>query len=158
MKKISVIIIATAVSMLVCSEAIAERVQVGPDGGENCINPPPQEIGYRPSLFECNGNAAVLFRGSFRSAYSVVLRRNGAKNDRDRFNPNCSLASCSPFKVQKKIELPDQQVNCLGDTGFSSEMALANRISIKFSADITNARDPSQFEQYCLFDKDKSLN
>jgi hypothetical protein len=135
-----------------------ERISVGPDGGDNCINPPPAEIGYRPSLFECNGNAAILLRGRFRNIYSVVLRRNGAKNDRDRFNPGCALAKCSPFKVQKTIELPDQEVNCLGDTGFGTEIGLANRISIKFRADITNANDHSQFEQYCLLEKQNSLH
>src|SRR5262245_25155080 len=140
------------------SRTSAEIVHVGPDGGEYCVTPVPSGIAYRPSLLECNGNAAILLRGDFRKAYSVVLRRNGAKNDRDRFNPECSTARCSPFKVQKKIELPDQQINCLGDTGFGTEMSLANRISIKFRADISNARDPSQFQQYCLPEKRESLN
>ena len=35
----------------------AERVH-----GEDCI-PPIPAVGYRPSLYECNGAAAVLMRG-----------------------------------------------------------------------------------------------
>ena len=149
----------TVLSLFFCSTTLyAERIAVGSDGGETCLTPLPADIGYRPSLFECNGNAAILFRGSFRNAYSVVLRRNGEKNDRDRFNPGCGTARCSPLKVQKKIELPEYQVNCLGDSGYGVELGLANRISIKFRADVTNARDPSQFEQYCLLEKGAAIN
>ena len=136
----------------------AEIISVGTNGGEKCERIVPTGIGYRPSLFECNGNAAILFRGSFRNAYSVVLRRNGEKNDRDRFNPGCGLASCSPLKVQKTIELPDQQIRCLGDTGFGIEIALANRISIKFTAQVTDASDPAQFRQYCLLNTTRAVN
>lgn len=131
---------------------------VGPDKGDYCISPVPPEIGYRPSLFECNGNAAILLRGDVRKAYSVVLRRNGFRNDRGRENPECSLASCSPFKVQKRIELPAYRVNCLGDNGFGVELGLANRIAIKFQAAVSNARDPEQYQQYCLKTKKSSIN
>jgi hypothetical protein len=138
--------------------ALAEVVSVGASGGEKCENVVPNDIGYRASLFECNGNAAILFRNNFRNVYSVVLRRNGAGNDRDPHNLGCSSARCSPYKVQKRIELPDQEVNCLGETGFGPNLALANRISIKFTAKITNAADPSQFRQYCLPDTTKSVH
>ena len=160
MNSMKQIFVMTAISMVLVfgGSLRAEVVQVGTAGGEWCVNPVPYEVAYRPSLYECNGAAAILFRGTYRNAYSVVLRRNGAKNDRDRFNPDCALASCSPFKVQKRIELPEYQVNCLGDTGYSGEMALANRISIKFRPDITNARDPNQFQQYCLVSKTTPLN
>lgn len=148
------------IALTVCFVELAfgEVISVGADRGEKCERNVPSDIGYRPSLFECNGNAAILFRGRFRSAYSVVLRRNGAKNDRDRFNPECALASCSPFKVQKKIELPDQRVLCLGDNGFGVELGLANRVSIKFTASVTDSSDPSQFVQYCLLNPRASLN
>ena len=125
--------------------------------GENCIPPIPQ-VGYRPSLFECNGNAAVLLRGSLREAFSVVVRRNGAFNDRDPNNTACGTNRCSPFKVQKKIELPEYQINCLGETGYSANYAQVRRISIKFVATVTNPRDPRQFEQYCLDSRTTDLN
>ena len=117
--------------------------------GELCVPIVPQ-VGYRPSVFECNGNAAILLRGDFRNAYSVVLRARGQYNDRDPNNTSCSSARCSPYKVQKRIELPEYEVNCLGGSGYSDLVARATRISIKFTADIHNSLDPSQFQQYCL--------
>ena len=138
-------------------------VTISPDAahavtGEACIAPVPAEIGYRPSLFECNGNAAVLLRGSYRNAYSVVVRRNGQFNDRDPNNTSCSSARCSPYKVQKKIELPEYQVNCLGGSGYSDEYKDVKRISIKFQADVTNGKDETQFNQWCLDNKQADLN
>ncbi len=125
--------------------------------GSNCV-PAPPEIGYRPSVYECNGNAAILLRGTYRSAYSVVVRRNGQFNDRDPANPSCGTNRCSPFKVQKRIELPEYQVNCLGETGFSANYAEVTRISVKFTALITNADDESQFQQYCLDSRTTDMN
>lgn len=126
--------------------------------GEACISPVPVEIGYRPSLFECNGNAAILLRGSYRNAYSVVVRRNGQFNDRDPLNPSCTTNRCSPFKVQKKIELPEYQINCLGGSGYSDQYQEVKRISIKFRADVTDGKDESQFNQWCLPNKKADLN
>ena len=134
------------------SQTFSERVR-----GENCVPIIPQ-VGYRPSLFECNGNAAVLLRGSLRNNYSVVVRRNGQFNDRDPLNPSCGTNRCSPYKTQKKIELPDYQVNCLGDSGYSDYYTPVERISIKFTGEISNPNDPSQFEQYCLDDVRSSIN
>ena len=125
--------------------------------GNDCV-PLVPEIGYRPSLFECNGNAAILMRGDMRKAYSVVLRWVGAYNDRDPNNVSCATNRCSPFKVQKRIELPEYQVNCLGASGYSDYLRMATRISVKFTAAVTNSLDPSQFQQYCLDTKTKSLN
>ena len=125
--------------------------------GNDCVPPVPQ-VGYRPSLFECNGNAAILLRGSFRNAYSVVLRRTGQYNDRDPNNTSCGTNECSPFKTQKRIELPEYEVNCLGSSGFSDVYQPVTRISIKFTASITNSLDPSQFQQYCLSNKKANLN
>lgn len=125
--------------------------------GTDCV-PPVPEIGYRPSLWECNGNAAILLRGNFRNAYSVVVRTIGQYNDRDPNNTSCSSARCSPYKVQKRIELPEYQVNCLGASGFSDYYNAVTRISVKFTASITNSLDPHQFQQYCLNSKKSSLN
>ncbi len=125
--------------------------------GENCIPPIPQ-VGYRPSLYECNGNAAVLLRDQLRNNYSVVVRRNGQFNDRDPKNPSCGTNRCSPYKTQKRIELPEYQVNCLGGSGYSAEFSDVRRISIKFEALVTNPKDPNQFEQYCLDNKQADLN
>ena len=125
--------------------------------GENCV-PPVGNVGYRPSLFECNGNAAVLFRGGLRNNYSVVVRANGQFNDRDPANPSCGTNRCSPYKTQKRIELPEYQVNCLGDSGYSGNFARVKRISVKFTAAVTNPRDEGQFQQYCLDDVTRILN
>lgn len=126
--------------------------------GENCNPNVPTTVGYRPSLFECNGNAAVLLGEGQRHAFSVALRRNGEFNDRDPNNTSCGSNRCSPYKTQKKIELPEYQVDCLGEDGFNPVLQLANRISIKYQALITNKNDTSQFEQYCLNDLTTSLN
>lgn len=125
--------------------------------GENCIAPT-AEVGYRPSVFECNGTAAILLRGSRRNNYSVVVRRNGEFNDRDPANPTCGTNRCSPYKTQKTIELPSQQINCLGDSGFSALYDTVLRMSIKFTALVTNANDPQQFEQYCIANPEASFN
>ncbi len=118
--------------------------------GENCNANVPTDVGYRASLFECNGAAAVLLRNGQRNNHSVVVRRDGEFNDRDPRNPSCGTNRCSPYKTQKRIELPEYQTNCLGDSGFSADYAPVNRISIKYTAKVTNANDTNQFEQYCL--------
>lgn len=118
--------------------------------GERCNPNVPNETGYRPSLFECNGNAAVLFQSYLRNNYSVVVRRNGAFNDRDPNNPTCGTNRCSPYKTQKRMELSEYQVNCLGASGFSDYYTGVNRISVKFGALVTNPQDTSQFEQWCI--------
>lgn len=125
--------------------------------GENCI-PPTPDVGYRPSTFECNGNAAVLFRNGLRNNYSVVVRANGQFNDRDPANPSCGTNRCSPYKTQKRIELPEYQVNCLGDSGYSGNFTRVKRISVKFTASVTNPRDAGQFQQYCLDDVTKIID
>lgn len=118
--------------------------------GENCNPNVPTSVGFRASCFECNGNAAVLLSAEIRKNHSVVVRRDGQFNDRDPANPSCDTNRCSPYKTQKRLELPAYQVNCLGDSGFSANFALVNRISIKFVASVTDANDTRQFEQYCL--------
>lgn len=126
--------------------------------GERCNANVPAQVGYRPSLFECNGNSAVLLSGAQRDNYSVVVRRNGQFNDRDPNNPSCGTNRCSPYKTQKRLELPAYQVNCLGASGFSSEFSGVQRISIKYTAVVSNPSDTNQFEQYCLNDKQASFN
>lgn len=126
--------------------------------GEACNANVPPTVGYRPSLFECNGNAAVLLTGNQRNNYSVVVRRNGQFNDRDPNNPSCGTNRCSPFKTQKRIELAEHQVNCLGGSGFSAQYSEVQRISIKYTAQVLNPNDVTQFEQYCLGDKQASFN
>ena len=126
--------------------------------GDACV-PAVPDIGYRPSLFECNGNAAVILRNDFRNAYSVVVRRfNAQYNDRDPDNPGCSAAECSPYKTQETQEYPEFQVRCLGGSGFSAKYNTVTRISVKFTANITNALDPSQFQQYCIPNVKSSFN
>jgi hypothetical protein len=125
--------------------------------GESC-RPATPEVGYRPSVFECNGAAAVLMRSPLRNNYSVVVRRNGQFNDRDPNNPTCGTNRCSPYKTQKKMELVDYQVNCMGDSGFSPLYDPILRISVKFQALVTNPADTHQFEQYCIPNVEASFN
>jgi|GEM_PF-6864721 len=125
--------------------------------GSLCV-PPVPEIGYRPSVLECNGNAAILLRGDYRNAYSVVVRRNGQYNDRDPNNTSCATNRCSPYKVQKRIQLPEYEVNCLGASGYSAYFDSVTRISIKFTPGVTDSSDTSQFQQYCLSDKKSDMN
>lgn len=153
MKKIIVIIAITLLQVSFAAAQDQDKVR-----GESCNPNVPSTVGYRPSLFECNGNAAVLLRGSQRNNYSVVVRRDGQFNDRDPNNPTCGTNRCSPYKTQKKIELPEYQVNCLGDSGYSANFVPVNRISIKYTAVVTNANDTSQFEQYCLNNVQGSFN
>ena len=137
------------------SEQLFPRVS-----GENCV-PPTDDLFYRPSAFECNGNAFVgMISDRFRDAFSVVLRANGFRNDRDPDNPECGLAECSPYKTQKIVQLPQHQIRCLGDNGFSAKMRRAQRISIKFIPVPSEAdkQDPLKFEQYCLADTSAYLN
>ena len=100
----------------------------------------------------------MLARGFVRSAYSIVVRRIGQFNDRDPRNTGCATNRCSPYKTQQKIELPEYQVNCLGDSGFSDLFSEVTRISVKFTAAVNDSLDPSQFQQYCLAKKKSSLN
>lgn len=126
--------------------------------GEACNPNIPSELRYRPSTFECNGNSSVLVSGFLRSNYSIVVRRNGQFNDRDPNNPSCETNRCSPYKTQKRLELPAYQVNCLGGSGFHPEYDPVKRISIKFVAKVTDANDTRQFEQYCLDNVEADLN
>lgn len=126
--------------------------------GENCNPNIPSTVAYRPSAFECNGNSAILMGANQRNNHSVVVRRNGQFNDRDPNNPTCSTNRCSPYKTQKRIELPQYQVNCLGASGFSPEFSSVLRMSIKYTAQITNKNDTGQFEQYCLNNVQADLN
>lgn len=126
--------------------------------GERCNANVPTDVKYRPSSFECNGNAAVLLGGNQRDNYSVVVRRDGQYNDRDPENPSCGTNRCSPYKTQKKMELAEYQVNCLGGSGFSAKYDGVKRISIKYVALVTNPGDTRQFEQYCINNVEANLN
>ena len=126
--------------------------------GDGCV-PATPDIGYRPSLFECNGNAAVILRNGFRDAYSVVVRRfNAQYNDRDPDNTGCSTNECSPYKTQEIQEYPEYQVRCLGGSGYSDKYTTVTRISVKFTAVVTNSRDTSQFQQYCIPNVESPFN
>lgn len=137
-------------SLLVSSQAYAVN-------GHNCV-PPVPDVGYRSSLYECNGNAAIILRGSQRGAYSVVVRRQGQFNDRDPANPSCGSNRCSPYKTQKKIEFAEYQVNCLGASGHSSSYAEVSRISIKYAPGVEDPTDPRQFQQYCIANTHEDFN
>jgi hypothetical protein len=115
-----------------------------------CANEVPKQIRYRPSVRACGGKAGAILSGSYASSFSVVLRDN---QNRDRWPASgyndCSaeetadgLNKCSAFKCQKVIRTPGQQICCFGETGTSSILRGATRLTIKFK-DIPNAgNDP----------------
>lgn len=132
------------------ASSISKEAEVEKVNGERCNPMVPKEVGYRPSQFECDGDSAILLSGGQRSAFSVVVRTLGTFNDRDPANPSCATNVCSPFKTQSTIDLPAFKVFCLGGSGFSSNFSKVTRISIKYSATVTDPMDTKQFEQYCL--------
>jgi hypothetical protein len=114
-----------------------------------CWQDIPSTVKYRPTLEACGGDAAILLSGAFANAYSVVLRDRA---NRDRFPPcvkggsnygGCSyfqcntqgLNRCSAFKCQKVIKRgagkKREQICCLGDSGNSSVLSKATRMTIK---------------------------
>jgi hypothetical protein len=114
-----------------------------------CWGEVPDTVKYRPSYEACGGDAAILLSGPFANAYSVVLRD---VMNRDRFPPcsrsgsnynGCSfqqcntlgLNRCSAFKCQRVFKTGSgrrrEQVCCLGDSGNSSVLSKATRMTIK---------------------------
>lgn len=127
-------------------------------------------IRYRPSVLECNGNAAVILYDQYIDIFSVVVRDT---QNRDRWPEagsgfggcNFSLANsesppnrCSAFKVQDMFTIANGTavVHCFGASGYSSIFSDAARITFKL-ADVPNSND-DPLERHCLYSGDQPLN
>lgn len=115
-----------------------------------CWQQVPKTVQYRPAHKQCNGNAAVILKGKYARAFSVVVRD---KDNRDRWpDPNCESNKCSVFKVQKRVG----NVHCLGAPGRSPLFKNVVRITIKLKDVPGSNTDP--LERMCLQSPTKKLN
>lgn len=129
------------------------------------------EVQYRPAVEECNGNAAAMLYGKYRSSFSVVLRDNENRDrwPRSGFN-GCSAALadsksppayCSMFKTQETVAVsigtPNKgRLHCFGAPGYSSFMSRVVRVTIKL-ADVPGSNsDP--LVRLCLNGPTEPLN
>lgn len=129
------------------------------------------DMQYRPAVRECNGNAAVMLYGKYRSSFSVVLRDSENRDRWPRFGFNgCSSALansdappayCSMFKTQDTVAVATGTANqgrlhCFGAPGYSSFMSRVVRVTVKL-ADIPNSnKDP--LVRWCLKGPTEPLN
>ena len=117
-----------------------------------CKEDIPDELAYRPSMSVCYGNAAIIFRGSLKSAFSVVVR-DGNNNDMNPSLPNCEYSWCSPYKVHKVVESDGEKINCLGMSGSSEMFKAVRRITVK-----TFINGKKNIDRYCLRSATESIH
>ena len=124
---------------------------------------------YRPSVSECNGNAAVILSGRYTSAFSAVVRD---RENKDRWPPQglngctdyerdiLALKKCSAFKAHEVIpvenEEGDAKVHCLGASGYSPLFSRVSRITIKLADSPDSTNDP--VARLCLNGPREPLN
>ena len=113
-----------------------------------CASDVTKVVQYRPSVKECNGNAAIILSGRYANSFSVVVRDT---ENRDRWPATgangCTPAQvnkgegrCSVFKVQGKRHAflastgGTATVNCLGASGYSPLFRNVVRMTIKVNA------------------------
>ncbi len=131
-----------------------------------CAKRVPKSIRYRPTLHACNGRAAAILEGDFRTSFSVVLRD---RENRDRFPTNgwngctsaeieAGLTRCSAYKAQKVIRRANRTIHCFGEPGTSSVLSRATRITIKLRDIPESTNDP--LVRVCLnrFNPTRRLN
>lgn len=135
-----------------------------------CASSVRSSIRYRPSVLECNGNAAAILYENYTDIFSVVVRDT---QNRDRWPAagsgfggcNFSLANseappnrCSAFKVQDKFSIGNGTavVHCFGASGYSDIFSDAARLTFKL-ADAPNSTD-DPLERHCLYSGDRPLN
>jgi hypothetical protein len=137
-----------------------------------CARDVDKRIRYRPSLAECDGNAAAIMSGRYKGIFSVVLRDvqnrdrwplNGANGcsaelAQSQFPPN----KCSLFKAQKQFSAgpasdPDRfEVFCFGGSGYSKAFARVTRLTLKLGDSPTSTNDP--LIRACLTSPKQGLN
>lgn len=144
----------------------------GEFGFKRCICAPSvrSAIRYRPSVVECNGNAAAILHDQYVDIFSIAVRDS---QNTDRFPEagsgfggcNFSLANsenppnrCSAFKVQDKFVVAGgtAMVHCFGASGYSEIFNDAVRMTLKLSDVPNSSEDP--LERYCLYSGDLPLN
>jgi hypothetical protein len=109
----------------------------------------PLTVQYRPNLKECNNNAAVILSGTYLRAFSIQLR---LPDGGDRLDEDCSLASCTPYKVQRYIDGADTKTACFGAPGNANVMNNIHHTSIKM------AGDDNTPERFCIPDMSSAIN
>ena len=120
-----------------------------------CEEDVPSDVAYSPGMVECYGNAAIILRGSYRGAFSVVVR-DGNNSDRNPKLSDCEYNWCSPYKVHKVVETDEGRINCLGMPGSARLMRAIRRVTIKM-------RNPVQDKskdilRYCISSSTEGLN
>lgn len=133
-----------------------------------CAEDVPGSIQYRPSVAECNGNAAAILYDNYAEAFSVVVRDS---QNRDRWpasgfngcsaqlsNSDSPPNKCSAFKVQDKFAILDGAavVHCFGASGYSALFSDAVRLTIKLE-NVPNSND-DPLVRVCLISGDLPLN
>jgi hypothetical protein len=130
-----------------------------------------KDMSYRPSLKECDGNAAIILSGKYYNSFSAVIRD---RDNRDRwpaqgFN-GCSSeeatsesppAYCSAFKAQYVFDHKAEngkkaRVHCLGASGYSELFKDASRITVKLEDKPNSSDDP--LVRWCLRSPNLLLN
>ena len=117
----------------------------------------PQEVSYLPEVPACGGNAAVIVRGRYYNAFSIVVR-DCNNNDRDPCHTDaqsCGTNQSSPFKTQKVVvarvlrnrKTSLAKIHCLKERGSSEVYKLVRRITIKLR---NPARSPYDIAKICL--------
>lgn len=131
-------------------------------------------VQYRPSIAQCGKKAGIVLSGKYLSAFSVVVRD---RENRDRWplqfpvtgqgyggcnlaQAKTGLARCSAYKVQKIIQVSDEngnaEVHCLGQSGYAPLMKGISRITIKLDDVPGSNADP--LERLCLKNATTPLN
>ena len=127
-----------------------------------CAAQVPSYVRYRPSVLECNGNAAAILSGRLNNAFSIVIRDT---QNRDRWpeagsgfggcsfeiaNSKSPPAACSAFKAQSRFEIGDgtTEVYCFGASGYSPIFSDAARLTVKLTDNPFSNDD--DIERYCL--------
>lgn len=135
-----------------------------------CVDDVPSSVRYRPSVAECNGNAAAILDGQYLEAFSIVVRDT---QNRDRWpaagsgfggcsfslaNSESPPASCSAFKVQDKFDIAGgtARVYCFGASGYSELFSDVVRMTIKLSDNPFSNDD--DIDRICLKSGSEPLN
>lgn len=135
-----------------------------------CAGDVPSTVRYRPSVVECNGNAAAILSGRLADAFSIVVRDT---QNRDRWpeagsgyggcsfeiaNSKSPPAGCSAFKVQQQFVVADGTIRffCFGEPGYSEIFSDVARMTVKLTDDPFSSED--DIERYCLESPELPLN
>ncbi len=141
-----------ALAFLCILVATSQAVALSP---RTCNPVVPKTIKYRPTHKQCNGKAAIILSGKYRSIFSVVFKK---VDHNDRLANNCPDASCSPFKAQRTIMKDGTRTVCFGASGTSKvfrgydpDYGYAPEYVVKWiSIKLRNSGQMNDVEIYCL--------